>query len=559
MIISLYELVYLASPLPPPSPNLVRRGSAVYQPSDPINIVYDMFAIPASLIRGVWDPLFLADALWFRPHVPGNFTASFAMEFPIIWGPHRLLLSTLGNAGAEGGAIATVTVDGLPLPASQVNTGNFSLVWAEMPPTPSNLSVVVHYVAAPDGTGVAAAAATSAAAALGVGGDRGSRSPALHPLASPARASRALRALVPAADTVLWLDAEVLQAADGSLVQSWPDSSPSHASVQVAQSNASIAPLYYSRAMNGRPAVVFEGLRESFLEGVLSGGLPSLLSIFAVFVDGGETTDCCSGIFFAEASCAGLGTRSGDPNNVSSVLMIDYSGSPDGGADDLRGRQVVASVVYNASGAYSYADGCLESVEAGITVPPAPGPAAPIMVGSRGDFRDRYFNGTLSELIVVARALNDTEREGVEAYLSAKWPRPERPLDCHPPPNCTLPQVLASADSRLASFVQGMRTGGFADGTYELAHALLALESTQIWVQRCAGINNGTIPELASHASEVAADALYVSSATNLALGLETVLNSYANSTVPVQRKIYSIWEQTGGNRKQSPAGPGGI
>ena len=32
---------------------LVAFGSKVYQPDEPVNIVYDMFAVPAALIRGV--------------------------------------------------------------------------------------------------------------------------------------------------------------------------------------------------------------------------------------------------------------------------------------------------------------------------------------------------------------------------------------------------------------------------------------------------------------------------------------------------------------------------
>ena len=49
------------------------------------------------------------------------------------------------------------------------------------------------------------------------------------------------------------------------------------------------------------------------------------------------------------------------------MLVIDWSGSGDTGADDVRGRQVVASVVYNSSGSFSFADGCAQSASTSKT------------------------------------------------------------------------------------------------------------------------------------------------------------------------------------------------
>jgi hypothetical protein len=48
---------------------------------------------------------------------------------------------------------------------------------------------------------------------------------------------------------------------------------------------------------------------------------------------------------------------------------------------------------------------------------------------------------------------------------------------------------------------------------------------------------------------QIAADALYVSNAQNIADGLTAVLASYARSPDPVQRRIYAIW--TGQGRAQ--------
>jgi len=171
------------------------------------------------------------------------------------------------------------------------------------------------------------------------------------------------------------------------------------------------------------------------------------------------------------------------------------------------------------------------------------------MIGSRGadpTQPDRYFNGSLSEIIVYPFALNDTVRESVEEYLATKWPRAGSPLQCNapgPPPNCTLPSVLNISTARLDTFISLMRTtGGFSDGLYELAHALTARASVTAWGVRCAGLNNSTIVPLPSKVSEVAADALYVNTAINIFNGLATVLNGYSSSTDERKLKIYNIW-----------------
>jgi hypothetical protein len=85
--------------------------------------------------------------------------------------------------------------------------------------------------------------------------------------------------------------------------------------------------------------------------------------------------------------------------------------------------------------------------------------------------------------------------------------------------------------------------GQFADSLYELSHALLALESVSTWNSRCAGLNNGSISPLPSSASERAADASYVNTATNLAEGLATVLDGYSDSTDARQIIIYNLWK----------------
>jgi hypothetical protein len=268
--------------------------------------------------------------------------------------------------------------------------------------------------------------------------------------------------------------------------------------------------------------------------------LPSSSTIAAVFTDHGTTNDCCTGVFYSPGGCNGLGTKQAalDDDADATVLMIDFSGSPDSGTANIKGHQTVASVVYNASGAFSFADACLQSQE-GVVGAAGTG----FMVGSRGNEDARFVNGSISEVIVFARPLNETELDALHTYLLTKWPS-GKPLSCGgAAPNCTLPASLTASTARLVRFVDAMRAvGRFADDLYELAHALLAIDAVDVWETRCAGLGNGTISPLASPVSERAADASYVDSAGRIASGLATALDGYSNSTDPRKQIIFALW-----------------
>lgn len=170
--------------------------------------------------------------------------------------------------------------------------------------------------------------------------------------------------------------------------------------------------------MGGLPTLRFV-VNATFLGGALSLGSES--SVFAVARDAGTTNDCCTGVFYSAPGCNGVGTKadpSAPPGALSSVVMIDFSGSGDSGVDSLLGRQAVLSVVYNASGAFSWADGCAQSALA----QPVGAPGETYQVGTRGAERGRFFNGSISEVLVYDRALNESEVDAVHAYLHTKWP-----------------------------------------------------------------------------------------------------------------------------------------
>jgi hypothetical protein len=85
---------------------LVKCGSDVYQPNQPINLTYDAFGPAAAFVRGLFEYLYEADELTLVPHVPPTITR-LEQRFPIRFGAKRLYLASVGT-----GPITAVTLDG---------------------------------------------------------------------------------------------------------------------------------------------------------------------------------------------------------------------------------------------------------------------------------------------------------------------------------------------------------------------------------------------------------------------------------------------------------------
>ena len=87
---------------------LVKFGSDVYQPNEPINLCYDSFGAPAAMLRGLFEYLYHADGVTLVPHIPPGIT-ELQQRFPIRFGDSRMFLSTVGT-----GPITGVTINGKP-------------------------------------------------------------------------------------------------------------------------------------------------------------------------------------------------------------------------------------------------------------------------------------------------------------------------------------------------------------------------------------------------------------------------------------------------------------
>ena len=87
---------------------LVKFGSEVYQPREPINLTYDAFGPAAALVRGLFDYRYSAEGLTLVPQIPPTIT-ELRQQFPIRFGQKRLFLGTAGK-----GRISQVLINGKP-------------------------------------------------------------------------------------------------------------------------------------------------------------------------------------------------------------------------------------------------------------------------------------------------------------------------------------------------------------------------------------------------------------------------------------------------------------
>ena len=83
-------------------------GNTVWFENNPINLCYDNFGPPAALIRGLFEYIYSVDSLTLIPHIPPKIT-KLKQNFPIRFGRKKLFISTTGS-----GVVTAVTVNNKP-------------------------------------------------------------------------------------------------------------------------------------------------------------------------------------------------------------------------------------------------------------------------------------------------------------------------------------------------------------------------------------------------------------------------------------------------------------
>jgi hypothetical protein len=81
-------------------------GADLYQPKEPINVVYDSWGAPGGFLRGLFEYLYTADSLTLIPHIPPGIT-QLEQHFPVYFGDNRVYITVNGN-----GPVTSVLVNG---------------------------------------------------------------------------------------------------------------------------------------------------------------------------------------------------------------------------------------------------------------------------------------------------------------------------------------------------------------------------------------------------------------------------------------------------------------
>lgn len=218
----------------------------------------------------------------------------------------------------------------------------------------------------------------------------------------------------------LWLDASDAASVtlNGSTVSQWSDKSGGNR--HATQGTANNQPTYTTNAVNGRPALSFDGTNDSFRS---TAALGSSHSVFAVvkmnvrkiagIVAGGNADQ--ADLIYGDGSSAFSGTRYG----AFGVARAVYGG----GTITTSVYQVVTAVLSggtlpsNLSMWTNGTGGVVTTVTAG-TAPNAKLDASIYIGTSAGN---HFLNGDIAELIFYTSALSTSNRQRVERYLGTKY------------------------------------------------------------------------------------------------------------------------------------------
>ena len=285
-------------------------------------------------------------------------------------------------------------------------------------------------------------------------------------------------------------------------------------------------------------------------------------SIFADDTDRGLAvmpTNCEQGWPTTPAPCNGSSAR---------VVAIDWVGSSDYGWQDINNRRTVAAVVYgetpqSSPTASSYVDGCSQHAGADPQAAPVPaGASTAFRVGLRGDpaAYDRFFDGSLHELLVYNRTLSPGDLLAAQQYLASKWgtpvptgagsdcpSRPIHQLDCTALKADAAKAPSAEEIAAVAKFQSAAVAAGLG-GSVPAGMAGAALAFMAGFDSRCEQLNNGTLQQLRRPSSTVASVNLLLSSANNYVVGLNNLLANYkANYGGNADaQKLASLWVPPG-------------
>jgi hypothetical protein len=230
-------------------------------------------------------------------------------------------------------------------------------------------------------------------------------------------------AAVPTAGLRLWLKADAGITVAGTSVSQWADQSGNNRNA--TQATSSSRPTLVASALNGKPAVAFNGINQFMTFSMPVNGLSGMTMILVGANtsdrNGGNTNAANAALFWNETGPWGtvylspfqtnvkfrFGT--GQTNNLPSFPRPSSIGS----------GYSMSIATKNGATESLHVDGVLELLDQGNVA--TIGFCQSTGNLGRGYNNNTYFPGRIAEVLVYDRALGDAERESVEAYLNAKY------------------------------------------------------------------------------------------------------------------------------------------
>lgn len=233
-------------------------------------------------------------------------------------------------------------------------------------------------------------------------------------------------------DLVLWLDAISEEGFDSSLMREgdkidvWQDTNmQSQNKDNALQATALNQPIYEEKAINGLPALGFDGT-SSYLEIPYSAKLNPDNFTFFLVVKPTIVDDTYRSIFTSRDSSPTRGYLIYIANNSKYSSWIgnpgDYWHYTVASEVAESGKSNILTTTYNGDKLKAYENGSLDASVSGTIF--ARNEVRPLRIGAGATsvaIPEFYYGGYIGEMIIFARALKEGERKSVEKYLSQKW------------------------------------------------------------------------------------------------------------------------------------------
>jgi len=464
---------------------LVKFGSEVYQPNEPINLTYDAFGAPAGLIRGLFEYVYRADGLTLAPRIPPGLSR-LEQKFPIRFGSKHVYLAVVGQ-----GPITGVRVNGQD--------------WTSF----DGQSVFLPYATTPDSAAVLIMRGQAGAASFTVPAPDYST-----PATPPAEAWPEPKSM----DVIVGNELPLRIGADND---------------GGSQFNGDLARVcLFGRALSASEVAVLSRADPGLLLND-----PALLGRWTFTPSADGAFPNATGALPAAKSVgkvASVDSPFGKALRLTGEGFLEIPNSP---AIALGKGATFYALARPATTKGRLLDKCRVGGASGFTFDTFPGNSLRL-ISDAGTFS---YDAKLTpgEWVHLAATVDPQGRSAlyVNGALVASGARATDKLEI---------RALVARVGRLERFHQAMLAAGLK-ATYEAAHARLAVRCLATTHQRgellAAGkLDRPPVPER----SLLAVNALYLNTVARLCEGLEKALNGYASAKDAPKQQIYRIWKTTG-------------